>query len=217
MGEAQNPLEGYELDVASVRIGPRGLGAPLRSPRSGPEAAPLWRYRVGDWRIVVRIKDEVLRVLVLRIAHRREVYRRPARCRVDVPEFTIWLIRPAQVGGAHCCARPAATVANRSEPPRLMPPTVTCEPPAPSNREVTASTTWLPTVRPKRIIHSRCNGSLFTIVPVAVPSSMRAPDALESVSVSVSLPSSWASSNTGTETVFAVSPAANVSVPLTGV
>ena len=58
---------------------PRGLGKPLRSPTSGPGAAPLWRYRVGDWRIVVRIEDEVLRVLVLRVAHRREVYRRPAR------------------------------------------------------------------------------------------------------------------------------------------
>ena len=35
--------------------------------------------RVGDWHIVVCIEDEVLRVLVLRRAHRREVYRRPAR------------------------------------------------------------------------------------------------------------------------------------------
>ena len=63
----------------AVMDDPRTLGAPLRSPRSGPGAAPLWRYRVGDWRIVVRIEDEVLRVLVLRIAHRRDVYRRPAR------------------------------------------------------------------------------------------------------------------------------------------
>ena len=30
---------------------PRDLGAPLRSPTSGPGASPLWRYRVGDWRI----------------------------------------------------------------------------------------------------------------------------------------------------------------------
>ena len=61
---------------------PRGLGAPLRNPTSSPGAAPLWRYRVGDWRIVVRIEDEVLCVLVLRIAHRREVYRRlaPPQC-----------------------------------------------------------------------------------------------------------------------------------------
>ena len=55
---------------------PRGLGTPLRGAGRRHEAAPLWRYRVGDWRIVVRIEDEVLRVLVLRIAHRREVYRR---------------------------------------------------------------------------------------------------------------------------------------------
>ena len=54
---------------------PRGLGAALRSTRSGSGANPLWRYRVGDWRIVVRIEDEVPRVLVLRIAHRQEVYR----------------------------------------------------------------------------------------------------------------------------------------------
>ena len=55
---------------------PRSLGAPLRGAGRRHESAPLWRYRVGDWRIVVRIEDEVLRVLVLRIAHRREVYRR---------------------------------------------------------------------------------------------------------------------------------------------
>ena len=55
---------------------PRGLGAPLRGSGSPPGSVALWRYRVGDWRIVARIEDEVLRVLVLRIAHRREVYRR---------------------------------------------------------------------------------------------------------------------------------------------
>ena len=55
---------------------PRGLGVALRNPGSGPGTAALWRYQVGDWRIVARIEDEVLRVLVLRTAHRREVYRR---------------------------------------------------------------------------------------------------------------------------------------------
>ena len=62
---------------------PRGLGAPLRGPTSSAGAAPLWRYRVGDWRIVVRIEDEILRVLVLRVAHRREVYRRATRPGID--------------------------------------------------------------------------------------------------------------------------------------
>ena len=36
---------------------------------------PLWRYRVGDWRIVVYTQDDATRVLVVRIAHRREAYR----------------------------------------------------------------------------------------------------------------------------------------------
>ena len=35
----------------------------------------LWRLRVGDFRIVYEIHDDVLLVMVLRIGHRREVYR----------------------------------------------------------------------------------------------------------------------------------------------
>lgn len=39
------------------------------------EELPNWRYRVGDYRIVVHFEDERLVVLVVRVAHRREVYR----------------------------------------------------------------------------------------------------------------------------------------------
>jgi len=35
----------------------------------------LWRIRSGDYRIIYSIKDERLLVLVIRIGHRREVYR----------------------------------------------------------------------------------------------------------------------------------------------
>lgn len=35
----------------------------------------LWRYRVGDYRIVASIEDDVYVVLVVTIGHRREVYR----------------------------------------------------------------------------------------------------------------------------------------------
>ncbi len=35
----------------------------------------LWRVRVGEWRIVYEIHDRQLIVLVLRVAHRRDVYR----------------------------------------------------------------------------------------------------------------------------------------------
>jgi len=40
---------------------------------SGPDS--LWRIRVGDYRIVYQIQDEVLLVLVVNIGHRREIYR----------------------------------------------------------------------------------------------------------------------------------------------
>lgn len=55
--------------------------AELEDPRSRGKAlvgnlAGLWRYRVGDYRIVCDIEDDVLVVLVVDIAHRREVYRR---------------------------------------------------------------------------------------------------------------------------------------------
>ncbi len=50
---------------------PRQLGHALK----GAAYADLWRYRVGDYRIVASIEDEQVRILVVRIGHRREVYR----------------------------------------------------------------------------------------------------------------------------------------------
>ncbi len=55
--------------------------AELDDPRSRGKAlvgnlAGLWRYRVGDYRIVCDIEDGVLVILVVDVAHRREVYRR---------------------------------------------------------------------------------------------------------------------------------------------
>jgi mRNA interferase RelE/StbE len=50
---------------------PRSLGHALQ----GPELGSLWRYRVGDYRIVCEIQDKKIVVLVLRIGHRREAYR----------------------------------------------------------------------------------------------------------------------------------------------
>jgi mRNA interferase RelE/StbE len=54
--------------------------APLDDPRSTGKAlsGPLggfWRYRVGDCRVICDIQDGALRVLVVDIGHRREVYR----------------------------------------------------------------------------------------------------------------------------------------------
>lgn len=49
---------------------PRELGKALTGSLGG-----LWRYRVGDFRIVCEIQDEKLRVLVVRVGNRANIYR----------------------------------------------------------------------------------------------------------------------------------------------
>ncbi len=50
---------------------PRSAGKALTGPLGG-----LWRYRVGDYRVVCDLQDGALRVLVVTIGNRRrEVYR----------------------------------------------------------------------------------------------------------------------------------------------
>ena len=49
---------------------PRSIGEALE----GSKLGEFWKYRVGDYRVIARIEDEVLRVLVVRIGNRRNVY-----------------------------------------------------------------------------------------------------------------------------------------------
>lgn len=55
--------------------------APLDNPRvigealKGSELGEFWKYRVGDFRIIASIEDSAVRILVVRIGNRREVYR----------------------------------------------------------------------------------------------------------------------------------------------
>lgn len=51
---------------------PRRIGEALR----GDELGRYWKYRVGDYRIVADIFDGRLVIVVVRIGHRGEVYRR---------------------------------------------------------------------------------------------------------------------------------------------
>lgn len=39
----------------------------------GSNFAGLYRYRVGDYRIICRIEDDTLTILALKIGHRREI------------------------------------------------------------------------------------------------------------------------------------------------
>ena len=50
---------------------PRSIGQALK----GSKLGKVWRYRVGDYRVIARIEDQALRVLVVRIGRRSNVYR----------------------------------------------------------------------------------------------------------------------------------------------
>lgn len=50
---------------------PRSIGEALQ----GSKLGDFWKYRVGDYRIISRIEDGELCVLVVRIGNRRDVYR----------------------------------------------------------------------------------------------------------------------------------------------
>ncbi len=60
----------YMEERVAVSDNPRQRGQALTGPLGG-----LWRYRVGNCRVVCDIQDEALRVLVVRIGGRDQVYR----------------------------------------------------------------------------------------------------------------------------------------------
>lgn len=51
---------------------PRSIGERLKGSRLGA----FWKYRVGDYRVISLIEDDALRILVIRVGNRREVYKR---------------------------------------------------------------------------------------------------------------------------------------------
>lgn len=61
LGWVRKNLEGCE----NLRV----HGKALTANRSGQ-----WRYRIGDYRLLAQIEDEVVTVLVLNVGHRRDVY-----------------------------------------------------------------------------------------------------------------------------------------------
>ncbi|WP_375458227.1 type II toxin-antitoxin system RelE/ParE family toxin [uncultured Enterovirga sp.] len=69
-GVARRIVEFLRTRVAATDD-PRRLGEPLKGGRFGD----YWRYRIGDYRVVVSIEEGALRVLVVQIGHRREIYR----------------------------------------------------------------------------------------------------------------------------------------------
>lgn len=79
---AEKDLGQLDPQIATrILVFRHGRIAPLDNPRSigealkGSKLGEFWKYRVGDYRIISAIDDNVLRILVVRIGNRREIYR----------------------------------------------------------------------------------------------------------------------------------------------
>ena len=68
--QARRRILQFMAERVETGSNPRAAGRALRGP-----LGEFWRYRVGPYRIVCRIEDDRLVVLVVRVAHRREAYR----------------------------------------------------------------------------------------------------------------------------------------------
>jgi mRNA interferase RelE/StbE len=67
---AQRRIVNFLQERVLRRTDPRDLGKAMTGDQAG-----LWRYRIGDYRLVCRIDEETELMLVLRVAHRKEAYR----------------------------------------------------------------------------------------------------------------------------------------------
>lgn len=67
--EAQQKILRYLRERIAAADNPRSFGKPLRK-----ELAGLWRYRVEDYRLICRLEDDRLIVLVLKVGHQSEIY-----------------------------------------------------------------------------------------------------------------------------------------------
>jgi mRNA interferase RelE/StbE len=68
--DAQEAIVRFLRERVLAAENPRQLGKPLHGDKGG-----LWRYRVGDYRLICDIQDERITVIVLRVGHRKDVYR----------------------------------------------------------------------------------------------------------------------------------------------
>jgi len=66
----QKRIASFLLDRLQTTDNPRLTGKALQG-----KLSDLWRYRVGDFRLLCRIEDNELIILVIEIGHRKEIYK----------------------------------------------------------------------------------------------------------------------------------------------
>ena len=60
-----------DLEEDLARTGdPRAFGKALVGEWSG-----FWRYRIGEYRAIAKIEDDIVTIFIIEVTHRRDVYR----------------------------------------------------------------------------------------------------------------------------------------------
>ena len=67
--QAQREILKFLDERIATTKNPARFGKALRGDLAG-----LWRYRVGDYRLICSLKNGQMLVLVLKVGHRRDVY-----------------------------------------------------------------------------------------------------------------------------------------------
>ncbi|MFZ1009768.1 MAG: type II toxin-antitoxin system RelE/ParE family toxin [Candidatus Sulfotelmatobacter sp.] len=68
--QAQKSILRFLRERLAGADNPRQWGRALQGEKRG-----LWRYRVGDYRLICDIQDQKITILVLELGHRKDVYR----------------------------------------------------------------------------------------------------------------------------------------------
>jgi mRNA interferase RelE/StbE len=68
--QAKRKIQHFISELLPNFDNPRQTGKALQGDLKG-----LWRYRVGDYRLITQIKDHELIILVVELGHRKDIYK----------------------------------------------------------------------------------------------------------------------------------------------
>ena len=69
--QAQKRIISFLENRILARNNPRLVGSALQGNLSG-----FWKYRIGDYRLICKLEDNTLLLIVLMVGHRKEVYKK---------------------------------------------------------------------------------------------------------------------------------------------
>jgi len=67
---AKKPIVDF-IDALQATENPREKGQPLKG-----ELGEYWKYRVGNYRIIAKIFDEKMIIVLVKIGHRKDIYKK---------------------------------------------------------------------------------------------------------------------------------------------